>query len=232
VIGLAMRRCVAGLCLLLLPCGVACGGKSQVERDPSGGGASAGGGSNAAGATASAGAQGSVCPIAQPTELAPCNSVSGECAYIVDKCSSVTFECVNGAWFEAPRAVGQSYDCASFQSPNLPSDGDSCECFGKLDCTFDDCADRGVVHAVCDNTKWHVQESACPRQPCGPDLSCAASDLCVVHTYGAPTFTCESNECALASKRLGCDCAGSHCAKSERCSVDVNALVCSCTTCI
>ena len=236
VIGFSTRGYVAGLCLLLLPCGVACGGKSQVERDPSAGGAAAGGaaagGGGNAGAGASAGGSSSQCPAEQPTELAPCSFGGGQCNYAVDKCSSVAFECVNGAWRKVPRTDGQSYDCASFQGPNLPSDGASCECFGQLDCTFDDCAGRGVVYAVCDNTKWSVQASPCPRQPCGPTLSCAASELCVVHVGFAPTFTCEQNECTLASKPLSCECAGSHCAKSEQCSIDVNALACTCPTCI
>ena len=227
-----MRRFVSGLYLLMLPCSVACGGKSEVERDPSGGGAPAGGGNSAAGAGIGAAGSSSQCPVEPPSQLAPCNFVVGQCNYAIDKCSSASFECLNGAWFQAPRVGGASYDCASFQAPNLPKDGDSCECLGQLDCTFNDCADRGQLHAICDNATWHVKESACAGPPCGPSSSCALGDICIVHVGFGPTFSCVPNECARLSKPVSCDCAGSACAKSEGCSIDSGALVCSCPTCI
>jgi len=174
----------------------------------------------------------SQCPVEPPSQLAPCNFVVGQCNYAIDKCSSASFECLNGAWFQAPRVGGASYDCASFQAPNLPKDGDSCECLGQLDCTFNDCADRGQLHAICDNATWHVKESACAGPPCGPSSSCALGDICIVHVGFGPTFSCVPNECARLSKPVSCDCAGSACAKSEGCSIDSGALVCSCPTCI
>jgi hypothetical protein len=229
--GSTMRRFVSGLCLLL-PCSVACGGRSEVQRDPSGGGASAGGGSSAAGAGIGAAGSSRECPVERPGELAPCNFVGGQCNYAVDKCSTASFECLNGAWFRAPQPDGASYDCNSFQAPKLPKDGDSCECFGQLDCTFNDCADRGQLHAICDNTTWHVKEAACPRQACGPGtLSCGAGDVCVIHTGFGPTFACEPNLCARLSKPLACDCAAA-CSVSEQCSIDSGAVACTCSTCI
>ena len=230
---LTMRRFVSGLSLLVLLCSVACGGKSEVEREPSGGGASASGGSSAAGAGGGVAGSTSECPAEPPSQLAPCNFVGGECNYAIDKCSSASFECLNGAWFQAPRAGGASYECASFQAPNLPKDGDSCACFGQLDCTFNDCADRGQLHAICDNTIWHVKEAACPRQPCGPGaLSCGAGDVCIIHASSAPTFLCLPNECARLSKPLACDCAASACSVSEQCTIDSGAVACLCPTCI
>lgn len=238
--GSTMRRLLSWVCLLLLVCSVACGGKSEVEREPSGGGgASASGGSNSASASASAGADAtaggptSECPAERPSQGAACDFTGSQCNYAVDKCSSVGFQCALGVWSQVIQGDGASYDCNSFQAPNLPHDGDSCECLGQLDCTFDDCADRGQLHAICDSTTWHVKEAACPRQPCGPGtLSCGVGDVCVIHTGFAPTFVCEPNECARLSKPLACDCAASACSVSEQCAIDSGAVACLCPTCI
>jgi hypothetical protein len=224
---LTMRRFVSGLSLLVLMCSVACGGKSEVEREPSGGGASAGGGSNSAGASAAAGGPTSECPAERPSQGAACNFTGNQCNYAIDKCSSVGFQCALGMWSQVIQGDGASYDCNSFFGPNLPHDGDSCNCFGQLDCTFDDCADRGELLAVCDNTTWHVKELACPRQPCGPGgLTCGAGDVCLIHAGPAPTFACVPDECARLSKPLACDCAASACSVSEQCTIDSGAVAC------
>ena len=229
-----MRCLLLGLCLLALPSSVACGGKSAGEGGASGAsaGAGAGGGSSAGGgASATAGGPTSDCPAERPSQGAACNFSGVQCNYALDKCSSVGFQCVGGVWSQVFQGDGASYDCNSFQAPNLPSDGDSCECFGQLNCTFDDCAGRGELHASCDNTTWHVTESACPVV-CGAGSSCGSREVCVMHVGLAPTFTCVPNQCSMVSEPLACACAGSPCAKSEVCSVNNGALVCSCPSCI
>jgi len=223
-----MRRLLIGPCLLALASSVACGGKSEGEPGPSGAGAGAGGGS---GASATAAGPTGECPAERPSQGAACNFSGGQCNYAVDKCSSVGFQCESGVWSQVIQGDGASYDCNSFQAPNLPNDGDSCECFGQLNCTFDDCAGRGELHATCDNTTWHVAESACPVV-CGAGSSCGSREVCVIHVGLAPTFTCIPNQCSMVSEPVACACAGSPCAKSEVCSVDSGALACSCPTCV
>ncbi len=222
-----MRRLLIGLCLLALPSSVGCGGKSEGEGGPSGAGAGGAGGAGG-GASATAGGPTSDCPAERPSRGAACNFSGGQCNYAVDKCSSVGFQCASGVWSQVVQGDGASYDCNSFQAPNLPNDGDSCECFGQLDCYLNDCSGRGQLHAICDNTSWHVRESACPY-PCGSS-SCALGEVCVADLH-VLAFTCVPDQCARASQTLACDCAGSPCSKSEQCAVASHALVCTCPTC-
>jgi len=152
-----------------------CGGKSRTQGgdpEPSQGGSSSdagvpanGGASNAVGAggPGAAGRPNSVCPGEQPNQGDHCNYDNSQyCIYPIDKCSSVGFECFKSIWLQVPQLDGASYDCNSF---NAPKDGDSCECLGQLDCLYNDCAGRGQIHAVCDNTSWQVEEVPCARQP-------------------------------------------------------------------
>ena len=210
-----------------------CGGKSQGEggaRAPNGG-APNGGAGNAAGAPA-AGAPNMGCPVTQPAQGSACTLAQfSSCSFPIDKCSSSTFECISGYWIEAPHTDGAAYDCNSFQPPNVPKDGDSCDCRGNLDCSYSDCSGRGQIHAVCDNTTWHVTESACVEHACGPNgLYCDAGSLCVTHVRRvAPQFECLANPCS--STVTSCDCAGLLCGPGEQCGVIAGDISCSCPTC-
>jgi len=168
------------------------------------------------------------CPIEKPTSGDHCN-YQGDvpwCIYAIDKCTSVTFSCDQGVWREVPVLDGAAYDCNSFQPPNAPKEGDGCECRGMLDCTYADCSDRGLIHATCDNTTWHVTESACTRQRCGPSgLECNVDEVCVAHVSdNGPAFSCEANGCGLAPP--SCECDRSYCSSSESCAIDVAVVVC------
>ena len=226
----------AGLVCVASLVGTSCGGRSQNERGeptPSAGGeANIAGGPSAAGSDA-AGAPSAICPNEQPTPGEYCNyqSSTNYCSYEIDKCSSVSFECFQHVWLTVPQLDGAAYDCNFFQPPNAPKDGDSCECMGSLDCTYDDCDERGRIHAVCDNTSWHVKESRCSSQGCGPDgLSCQAGEVCVIHTgLAGPAFECVHNLCEATS--VSCACAAVMCKSFEVCSMDSGTVVCTCLTC-
>jgi hypothetical protein len=226
-----------------------CGGRSQNERgepSPSDGG-SASGGSSAAGApnvaggpnaagsggAGDAGAPSATCPSEKPTQGDSCSyqSASNYCVYEIDQCSSVSFECFQHVWLPVPQNDGAAYDCNSFSSNNAPKDGDSCNCMGALDCSYDDCTGRGHIHAVCDNTTWHVTDSACTEQVCGPDgLHCSAGEVCVVHPSRITNaFECVHNSCESTS--TNCDCAASLCKAFEECSLDSGTVVCYCPAC-
>ena len=210
-----------------------CGGKSQVEgggRESSSAGASDGGATSVAGAASvagagSAGGPSAGCPVAPPQSGKSCNNEGGYCSYAIGQCSYANFECSKGLWRPAPQTGGASYDCNSFYPPNAPRDGDSCECLGKLDCSYANCADRGQIHAVCDNTTWHVKDSACAKQPCGPNgLYCEPGTVCVVRTGANPTqFECAKNPCEPGP--TDCDCAASLC-NGGQCKIDVGAVAC------
>ena len=221
-----------GVWVFVLALSAGCGGKSQVEgggQESSGAGASNGGATSMAGASnvagaGSAGGPSAGCPVAPPQSGKPCkNEGGGYCSYPIDKCSYLNFECSKGLWRPAPQSGGAAYDCNSFYPPNAPRDGDSCECLGKLDCSYADCADRGQIHAVCDNTTWHVKDSACAKQPCGP-LYCEPGTVCVVRTGANPTqFECAKNPCERGP--TDCDCAASLC-NGGQCKIDVGAVAC------
>ncbi|HET7543945.1 MAG TPA: hypothetical protein VFK05_28935 [Polyangiaceae bacterium] len=234
------------LCALGLA-GTSCGGRSQDARgepgpssggSASGGAAGIGGEANIAGApsvagSAAAGAPSSICPKQQPVQGDYCNFVSATnyCVYDIDKCSSVAFECFQHVWLMAPQLDGAAYDCNSFHPPNAPKDGDSCECMGLLDCTYDDCGERGRIHAVCDNTRWHVNDAPCVEQACGSnELQCQTGEVCVVHRdpLGAK-YECVQNRCE--STTVNCACAASLCQSNEVCSLDSGSVICSCPNC-
>lgn len=169
------------------------------------------------------------CPSDKPASGDRCNYQGDApwCIYSIDKCASVTFACDQGVWREVPVLDGAAYDCNSFQPPNAPKDGDSCDCMGMLDCTYADCSDRGLIHATCDNTTWHVNASTCTRQRCGPSgLECEVDQVCVAHVNDlrGPAFSCEENGCGFAA--ASCECDASYCAKSESCTIDVGVVVC------
>jgi hypothetical protein len=212
-----------------------CGGKSEVEggkAPTSAGGASAGSASSGgAGNVAGTGSPGSpgepstVCPVQKPTMGDYCNNTPDYCSYSIDKCRSLSFECFQHVWLQAPQLDGASFDCNSFPPPVAPKDGDSCECFGLLDCSYKDCSARGQIHAVCDNTSWHVEDTPCPRPPCGPaGFSCNPDQVCLVHPGMVATFACVTNPCGSAA--TSCDCAASLCTPGEACSVDIGAVSC------
>ncbi len=206
-----------------------CGGQSRTESgrpEPSSGGSTsdAGGASNSGAGGGAAGAPSSVCPVQQPTRGDYCNFDNSEyCIYPIDKCSSVSFECVQQRWLVAPQLDGASYDCNAFYPPNTPNDGDACECLGRLDCVYTECNDRGRIHAVCDNTSWHVEAAPCGRQVCGLDgLSCDPGELCLARS---DEFSCQLNPCAAALP--SCQCAGSLCKSSEECVMDSGVVFCA-----
>jgi len=221
----------------------ACGGKSVVGGTDPGGAANAGGATHAGGAAhaggathaggaGSSGGPSTGCPDRQPKQGDPCGSPFGtSCNYAIDECSSATFECIQGVWVQAPRLDGAADDCSSFAPENAPKDGDSCRCLGMLDCSYTDCSGRGRIHAVCDNAAWHVTETPCTKQPCGPDgLECDwPGKVCVVHAQRVPAFECMKNPCA--SGPVTCDCAAPLCSAFEECSIDSGAVACFCPSC-
>lgn len=184
------------------------------------------------GATSQTAPASTTCPDREPTPGDYCNYQSeAHCDYEIDKCRSVAFECNLHAWRQIAPADGVAYDCSSFQPPNAPQDGDACECLGVLDCAYEECAGRGKIHATCDDTTWHVTDTPCPRQPCGPNdgLSCGPGDVCLVHAGPKPTFSCVPNPCGGAL--TSCECAASLCEAFESCSIVVGTVACSCPTC-
>lgn len=226
--------------LLVTLLATSCAGKSQThEGDPAasnggdsngGGGASTGGAANpAAAGTAAAGTAGAPstsCPDKQPTPGNACNYAgTGYCIYAIDQCSSVSFECSAQLWLEVPQFDGAAYDCNSFGSPSAPKDGDACECFGRLDCTYDECSGRGRIRAMCDNTSWHVTETPCAPQVCGNEgLRCDTGDVCVAHFGAFEGSSCVPNPCGAAT--TNCNCAGSLCKSVELCSANSGMVTC------
>jgi len=179
------------------------------------------------GKSASSESVSNTCPSDKPQSGEHCNYQGDDlCIYSLDKCASVTFECAQSTWRELQMLDGAAYDCNSFQPPNAPRDGDSCECLGMLDCTYADCSNRGLIHATCDNTTWYVNEAACTRQRCGPSgLECEVNEVCVAHTHDAgPAFSCEANGCGFAP--ASCECDASFCEASESCTIDTGVVVC------
>lgn len=214
---------------------VGCGGKSQVdgEHTAGAGGAANGGASNVAGASDAAGASSAPstsCPAAPPAMGDRCAVPFGShCSYPIDKCSSSSFECIQGYWLPVPRTDGAAYDCNSFQPPNAPKDGDPCDCLGNLDCHYNDCADRGQIHAICDNTTWHVKEAACTMQVCGPSgLKCKPGTVCVLQGGPIGQFECAKDPCSPSP--LSCECAAQLC-KVGQCTLDSGTVGCICPTC-
>ncbi len=219
--------------LLLALASTACGGKGQV--DGGGGGASSSGASSSGASSSGAssgGASSMDCPVEPPASGDACNYAGlANCSYPIDHCTYMNFECRSGVWVSIQTTGGASRDCSSFYPPNAPKDGDSCECLGKLDCAFDDCTGRGRIRAECDDTTWHVTESACVKQACGPaGTYCEPGEVCVVHPQGLPTtFACKPNPCT--STPTSCDCAAMLCGPSESCSIDSGSVTCDCPTC-
>ena len=222
---------------LLLGCS-SCGGKSNVEQqapEPNGG-SSAGGASNlgggGTGAAAGIGSPTTECPTVIPSQGAACDFKGTQCGYSLSKCSSVIFKCLAGSWQQLTVNSGAAVTCAFYTGPNQPKDGDSCECRGALDCTFDDCSGQGKVHAVCDDTSWHVTSAPCASSACGPNgLLCQVGEVCVLPQRLADTYACKADPCASENETTSCDCAASVCAQGETCQVRDGALQCSCSTC-
>jgi len=217
--------------------GAACGGKSR-SADEHGAGAGDPGGAPAVGGSAaggsnssSAGAPSSSCPNDQPAVGSSCNYVGPQCNYAIDHCSGVALECRAGQWAEAPHSDGAGYTCTSFGPGAIPADGASCDCFGALDCSIDDCTDQGKVHAVCDNSTWHVTREPCADRPCGSgDLRCKVNELCVAPKGLGGVFACETNPCAELFETTSCTCAGRLCG-AARCVLTGDDLDCICDTC-
>jgi hypothetical protein len=237
--------------------GTACGGKSAAEEShqPASGGSSAiqAGAANVAGSTANGGAANggaasvgtgasagagpiSTCPAAVPVAGAACRYAGDQCNYAVDRCSSVGFICTNGVWVQQGNNDGAALTCFNFSAEQggRPNDGDSCACRGMLDCTFDECSTNGSVHAVCDNTTWHVTTQPCADTPCGTSgLSCKQGEACVVrpNAQGAD-YQCVADPCADQAQTLSCDCAASLChSPTERCMMNSGKVECLCDTC-
>jgi len=247
---MAMRtRTLLGLIFLLS----ACGGKSaeNIEPVPQGGfgGSAGGGGSNiggggtkanggnagASGSGGSAGAPTDVCPSSAPSSgSSACNYVGPGCVYPQTPCTSLTFTCLGGFWELEPTSDGAAYTCANYRDGDLgvPKDGDSCACRGQLDCTINECSTAGQVHAVCDNTSWHLTTTPCTDKPCGTDgLSCKPDEICVAPSGPGDKYNCRPNPCVDQNETTSCSCAGSLCSSFEICSVTSGLLSCSCPTC-
>lgn|GEM_PF-2906814 len=235
--------------LLLLASVPACAGKSMIHGDAqqdNGGSAHEGGAAGVAGATANGGTGATggtapispttTCPAARPENGSACNYLGNQCNYEVDRCSSIGLTCANGVWREQAQSDGAALSCFNYGADQfgIPNDGDSCACRGTLDCTFDECDAQGRVHAVCDNTTWHVSTEPCTDAACGPNgLRCKTGEACVVRAGGvAGSYDCVPNPCAAESKTLSCDCAGSLCrGPDERCMLTNGVIDCVCDTC-
>jgi hypothetical protein len=114
----------------------------------------------------------------------------------------------------------------------IPLDGASCACQGMLDCSFDECSTTGKVHAVCDNTVWHVTTAPCASKPCGTTgLMCAEGEACVLPGGLGAAYTCKPDPCAAQSETTSCQCASGLCGASELCSVVNDVVQCDCPTC-
>ena len=235
---------------LVLLCCTACSGKSTSDAghpDATGGSSAggtsgtsgAGGAGNAGGTTSSggaglggnAGAASTTCPSARPTAGTACNYVGNQCNYAIDECVSIGLSCTLGVWTEVPNNDGASLTCINFTGANLPKDGDSCACRGLLDCSIDDCTRTGKVHAVCDNTTWHVTSEPCADTPCGSaGLSCKQGEVCVVPGGLGDTPKCKPDPCAEQSETTSCQCAAALCG-SQQCSVLNGVVECICLAC-
>jgi hypothetical protein len=228
----------------------ACGGKSNENTtivDTTTGGTSATAGSANIGGSASiagnggsnnggsAGATSTTCPSAAPAQGSACNYVgAGFCTYPVGMCGSSLFQCVNGRWLQSAPSDGAAYTCLNYQNGDLPmpQDGDSCLCGGTLDCSFNQCDSTGQVHAVCDNTSWHVTTTPCADKPCGTNgLNCKVGEVCVLTDELQRIYTCEHDPCADQSETSSCACAGSLCSSFETCNFVNGAVACVCPTC-
>lgn len=258
-----MQLCVKGLgALILLIAGMSCGGKSAADESKSaasgGSTPTEGGAANLAGSTASGGAASTsggaastsggtgaaagasqtstTCPATAPLAGAACSYVGSQCNYALDMCSSAGFVCSNGLWVQQGNNDGAALTCINFSQDQTdrPKDGDSCACRGMLDCTFDECSTNGSVHAVCDNTTWHVATTACSDTPCGTSgLLCKEGEACVVRpTALGGDYQCVTSPCADQAQTLSCDCAASLChSPSERCMLNSGQVECICDSC-
>lgn len=216
----------------------ACGGRSASDSDggaaaganggtSANGGASASGGSAAVGAGGAAGSAGTgpaypilyACPTQAPTAGTPCEPHDGICSYQLSHCNSINLECLEGQWIEAPQTDGASYQCISFAGAP-PEDGAACECQGLLNCTFDDCgaAGTGRIHAVCDNTSWHVARFPCEQQRmCGMSgMQCKVNEACV-HTVPDDHYACAIDPCSAQDESTSCDCGAALCPNAYAC---------------
>ena len=234
---------------LLLAFVPACAGKSTTDGGApltSGGSSHEGGAASVAGASASGGTGATAgsapisptktCPASRPTSGSACNYVGVRCNYDVTVCSSIGLICANGVWLEQPVSDGSALSCFNYSADQdgIPKDGDSCACRGTLDCIFNQCDAEGRVHAVCDNTTWHVSSEPCADAPCGPDgLRCKTGEACVARGGGVSgSFECAADPCAAESEPLSCDCAASLChPPSERCVLNSGLINCVCDTC-
>jgi hypothetical protein len=233
--------------LVLVAALPACAGKSSTEggaQQANAGSSQQAGAASVAGATASGGAGATAgeaplsttCPAERPASGSACNYNGTQCNYAVDSCNSIGFICANGVWLQQSNNDGAALTCFNFSADQLgiPKDGEGCACRGNLECTFDDCAAQGSVHAVCDNSTWHVSSEPCMDAACGPDgLRCKTGEACVARAGGiGGSYTCAADPCAAESRTLSCDCAGSLChGPDERCVMSNGLIDCVCDTC-
>jgi hypothetical protein len=201
----------------LLALSAACGGKSSSDGGEPGPRAGGFGGAT------------SECPLQRPTEHSACNydNEPGYCKYpsASDECSVSNFECFQHLWFEVPMTEEPRFSCDVFDVPNVPSNGDSCKCFGKLSCVYRDCAARGMILARCDNATWNVADAPCEDVPCGPSMYCSGADICVIRAGFPAQFSCAPNPCSSGYPK--CECAAQLCEASEVCSIDSGSVVCA-----
>jgi hypothetical protein len=213
-------------------CSTACGGQSSVDAStqPSGGSSSipAGGAAGASSSTTD-------CPGTRPTVGAACDYTGNQCNYAIDTCSSAGFTCTAGAWQPAPQLDGERITCSAYGPGSIPADGSSCLCQGTLDCSIADCTGQGLIHAVCDNTTWHITTELCTDTTCGSNgLHCAVGQVCVLAGgLGAqgPQYECDPDPCAAESETTSCECAASLCSSIEVCSATQGHVTCDCPTC-
>jgi hypothetical protein len=210
-------------------CSTACGGQSSVDAStqPSGGSSS-----TTAGGAAGASSSNTECPGARPTIGAACNFAGVQCNYAIDMCSSIGFVCAGGSWTAAPQLDGARATCSSYGPGSIPADGSSCYCQGALDCSIANCTGQGLVHAVCDNTSWHVTSEPCAETACGSSgLQCQVGEACVLSGGRGAQYQCEPDPCAMQAETTSCECAASLCSSVEVCSVTQGVVHCDCPTC-
>lgn len=197
-----------------------CGGSSSTVF---GEGGSGGGGGGTTTGTAG-------CPDQMPNNGDSCFLVEGlTCNY--GECCPAMAQCVNGEWQIAVSG------CAEQGCPyEPPAQGEACDsACGPSSCSWSGvCSDgTGTIDATCTAGGWSVSTAVCPTSfACGPELMCAASDVCVATTGGGPSgdpsYACQPNPCGAV---VDCGCAAPVCGELQCTGVTGHTVSCECTVC-
>jgi hypothetical protein len=164
------------------------------------------------------------CPAAAPAAGSACDLPDGtQCNWNYYCGTPTTFgTCEGGKWLIAAAEAQPQY-CPD----SAPGEGDACCNEEGLSCVYGACDASGHTGPglTCSGGVWSAKSVPCV--PCG-DAACNPDSLCVQHQAFGTTYECVPDPCGGATT---CDCASFACSANEACSVQDNALVCSCLDC-